>query len=328
MAVDFQKVLSGLSIKPKVILGTGGTTGSVGSIDKAAEDKTLKEGLDEIDNSLRPGDIKEYDLPDSLNQEKLKYDAPDDEQLKSQAEASLTEYYINSKGDIEKKAGASEKNLQEYLMNVQKNAEEKERNIAQLYDEAKSGVAGEALKRGLARSSIVLNQIEGLTKQQVESIEAVRNGVLDETAQIELNIAELKTEQESALRNLDITYASKLAMQIADLTDKRDEKMFEVQKYNNQIAEKEQKYIIDKLKAEQDLKLGEYDLIKKDIQTATSLDGEIDDYRQKVKYEYIMDYLSGLSKAEAIKLAEQSSDIKDGLNTYYYRRLINALEAR
>ena len=99
-------------------------------------------------------------------------------------------------------------------------------------------------------------------------------------------------------------------------------------KYNNELAKYEAEYNINRQKAEQDLTLGQHEIIKNKTVGKSDIEQELSKQKQEKKFEYILDYLGGMSKKDAISFAENSDIVKNSLDTYYYRKLLNAIEAR
>ena len=115
---------------------------------------------------------------------------------------------------------------------------------------------------------------------------------------------------------------------LPDLREERNDKIEEVKKYNNELAKYEAEYNINRQKAEQDLTLGQYELLKNKTTGINEIQQELNKQKHEQKFEYILDYLNNLSKKDALKFAENQAVIKDSLDTYYYRKLLNAIEAR
>ena len=223
---------------------------------------------------------------------------------------------------------SQKKDLSDYKQQLYDALNQKESVINDSYQQAKASSAAEALKRGLARSSIALSQGTVLDEKQAEQIANVRNSYIEQAAEIDYKLSDLETKKQSALADLDISYAAKLAIEIDELKNERSKKIEEVTKYNNELAKYEAEYNINRQKAEQDLTLGQYEIIKNKTVGKSDIEQELSKQKQEKKFEYILDYLGGMSKKDAISFAENSDIVKNSLDTYYYRKLLNAIEAR
>ena len=323
MAIDFKKLLQDITIKfqDKEPIYIAGNTKSVQNNSK------IKDELEKIDSQYTLPPVKDIKLP-QLELEKLEYKPLSDQEIEELAKNSLAEYYTKTSRAIEQDTQNQQKNLDDYKKELYDALSQKEQNIIESFDQAKKDVASQALKRGLARSSIALGMEKELDAQKAREIAQARNSYIEQAARIDYQIADLETKKQAALNDLDITYAAKLAIEIDDLKRERAEKIKEVQKYNNELAKYQAEYEIDRLKAEQDLTLGQYDILKKKTEGLDALEKELEAQKQQKKFEYILDYLSQMPKKEAIKTAETDPVIKNALDTYYYRKLLNALEAR
>ncbi|HEY8424202.1 MAG TPA: hypothetical protein VIL23_05560 [Clostridia bacterium] len=327
MAIDFQKLLKNLSDKISPTDNQPKITPIYSIKTTSDNDKALKEELDKIDRQFTLSPTHDIKLPE-LELERMEYRPLSDQEIEELAKSSLAEYYNKSSKAIEQDAINQQKNLEDYKKQLYDALVQKEQNITQSYDQAKKDVAAQALKRGLARSSIAVLMEKELDAQKAKEIAQARNSYIEQAAEIDYKIADLEAKKQAAMNDLDITYAAKLAIEINELKQEREQKIKEVQKYNNELAKLQAQYNIDKLKAEQDLTLGQYKILKNKTAGLAEIEQEIEKQKQQKKFEYLLDYLSGIPKKEAIKFAETNPVVKESLDTYYYRKLLNALEAR
>lgn len=118
------------------------------------------------------------------------------------------------------------------------------------YKSARENASSEALKRGLARSSVILNQLDGLTKAEllaIDDLNAKKNQSLNDVYE---EIQTLTSRLSDALGSLDAKQASELANGIRELTEKYEKKQEEVLEYNNKIRQEQAKFN-DKFNAEE-----------------------------------------------------------------------------
>jgi hypothetical protein len=329
MAIDFKKLLKDLAIK----ITTGANDKPIytpieAQKTSAGDDLALKDKLNQIDREYSISKIQDIKLPESADLQKLEYQPLSDSEIEELAKNSLAEYYNLTSRAIDQDAQSQKKDLDDYKKQLYEALAQKEQTIEQSFDQAKKDVASQALKRGLARSSIALAMEQEIDAQKARELAQARNSYIEQAAEIDYKIADLETKKQAAMNDLDITYAAKLAIQINDLKNERAEKIKEVQKYNNELAKYQAEYNIDRLKAEQDLTLGQYEILEKKTSGMAGIEKELEQQKQQKKFEYLLDYLSGMPKKEAIKEAENNPLIRQSLDTYYYRKLLNALEAR
>lgn len=329
MALNLDKIFSNLNLKvimDKVAKSKSNQTATESN--KNVNDQALSDALKNIDNKYDTSVNTDISLPEKAETQRLEYMPPTDEQIAEYAKNSLAEYYAKSLDAIESDNTSGVKALNDYKKQIAQNVADKENQINEAYEQARKSIEADTLKRGLARSSIAASQVQAINEKKAQTIVDERNKALDAIAQIDYEISELDRKKTNALNQLDITYAAKLAMEIGNLQTQRDNKIAEVTKYNNELAKYDAEYEIARQKAEQDLKLGEYKLMKERTLTKAEVESAIADIIMKEKFETIMGFLESMPKSEAIKYAETNDTIKNNLDTYYYRKLLNALEAR
>lgn len=115
----------------------------------------------------------------------------------------------------------------------------------------KTAAEKEALKRGLARSSIIMNKIEEFDKGKIDSAAKIQSGLAEKLNKIDYNIASLETAREKALADADMQYAADLTKKIKELETERQKNVNEALQYNNTVTEKEAKYAADQAAAQQ-----------------------------------------------------------------------------
>lgn len=325
MAINFSKLLKDLNTKTN--LQTSEKTAEK-PVKNLSESSGLEDELKKIDGQYTAGTIQDIDLPDSSGTKPLEYQPLTDSEIESLAKNSLAEYYTKSTKAIEQDLLSQKKDLKDYKQQLYDALAQKENVISQNFDEAKSSAAKDALKRGLARSSVALSMDQGLEQKKASELAQARNAYIEQAAEIDYKLNDLETKKQAALSDLDISYAAKLAIEIDDLKQERSKKIEEVHKYNNELAKYEAEYNINRQKAEQDLTLGQYEIIRNKTAGLNEIEQELEKQKQQKKFEYILDYLSGMTKKEAIDFAENNDLVKNSLDTYYYRKLLNAIEAR
>ena len=108
-----------------------------------------------------------------------------------------------------------------------------------MYSKLKQDASSDALKRGLARSSIVINVLDAFDKGYIEEINKINNEIQSKITSLEGQKSLLDEQRQSALNAFDINYALKLSSKIDDINKELYEQEQKVIEYNNQIAQKE-----------------------------------------------------------------------------------------
>ena len=231
--------------------------------------------------------------------------------IKEQAVALLSDYANTGKNSINEEYDAKVDSLSKQVDKQKSSEGERKKEIASYIDNAKQSVSDDALKRGLARSSIVINQLNAFDDKQIEEFKKIDEDIASSVAELESEIELLNQKKQNALNNFDITYAVKLNEKISQLTSEVQKYNDEVLEYNNKIAEQERAYY-DKLKSEQDDRNREvYEFLNE--YGGKMLDSRLNSY----KADYVISYLDSLSKQDALAILSDSEEIKSALGDDY-----------
>lgn len=291
------------------------------------QDKKKKELEDKIANINSKFDISEsssdVELPEELKLEKLTYEDKSKEEIEEEAKDSLATYYNNTKNSIYDDIQNKEN---EYLQNIdslKSDNESAKQQLSSYYDDVKQSASDDALKRGLARSSIVINKLEAFDKDKLDKYAELDKTLSNSINAINFELSALQDEQDKALSNFEIEYASKLNDKINDLTKELEDKKSEVIKYNNEIEEKEKEYEQKLASFSQELAESNNDKITDILEYATENGySSLDRFRTEALYYTISQYLSSLSKEDARYVLESSDAIKNSVPDSYYKKLL------
>ena len=164
-----------------------------------------------------------------------------------------------------------------------------------------------ATKRGLSRSSIVINKLDAFTADQLNNFNKLNEEYSSTINGINFELNSLESQKQKALNDFNIEYAYKLNEKISDLTDELNKKQAEVDKYNNEIAEVEAQYEIKyaqlKKEMEKNNKDQDYDLLKLITEYG---ENTINNFKISKSTEIINDYLKMLEKADAQKMLDEN----------------------
>ena len=164
------------------------------------------------------------DLGEGESYERIEYNAPTDEEIEAQAKSSLAGYEIAEKNAIENEITSL---FTKYGIDKQNNASSYENavnSIVNAYKNAIENASNDALKRGLARSSIAVNTIGALESEQAKAKSDATLAYEKNNAEIDSKISELEVKKQKAMDDFNVAYTAKLTQQINELKEKRDEK--------------------------------------------------------------------------------------------------------
>lgn len=282
------------------------------------KDRDARSVLEETLSSLGNISAEKVELP-AAEYERKTYDAPSDDEIAQLAESKLTEYKQLSEAAINSAAEEGAKAKQDAIENERKAAEQSSKETQAKYESAVQDFENDAIKRGVARSSIAVNNSAAIRSAGAEALSAAAAELESKVASLESEISQLEASRQKALDNFNITYAAKLTETINELAMGRDKKAAEVLEYNNKLTEKETDQAYDKALAESDLYSDALNQSAKEKELETNISSSA----YKAKYEAIESYLSSLPKADAKNAVLNDSIIRDNLSDYYYYKVYN-----
>ena len=237
--------------------------------------------------------------------ERLEYDAPTDEEIKSAAESDLSSWKYDSLTSIEDDAARRRQDAETARKDNERALYEAESEIGAEYDDAVRSFGSDMIKRGLARSSVAAAGSAELEESRAAAISDARGAAAEEEARIDEEIKALEADRERALQSFDIEYAVKLTEKIAERTEEREKRQQEVTEYNNKLTEQERKELADSGSGGSSAKVPD------SLVSAYNLE----------KYETVRKYLSGLDADEARVRVRNDPVVRDALTDYYYYKL-------
>lgn len=255
--------------------------------------------------------------------EKMEYNAPSAEEVKSQAVNSLNEYKTSNIDAINEKYDSKISGIDEKVESATKTIQGEKEELESLYGSLKQNASNEAQKRGLQRSSIIVNQLEAFDRDKLNQYLKLNEEYKTTISGLSSEKEILESQKNSALSSFDITYAIKLQDKIESINKEIEEKEQEVLKYNNEIAEKEAEY-----KKEYEESANE--LIRQDrLDTTNLLEymskyglSALDNLKALEKYKIVEEAFSNLTKEEALSEIQNNSKIKEQLGKYYDKLIL------
>lgn len=306
-------------------------------INKALEDeKNILGELSALDKEYRDSLPKEEEIdiealfPSSLGLKEITYKADSDEDIAKRAEIENSLYKQQAVNSLENKI-QSQKNA--YDVNRQKaesSLQEGYEKLKELYDSLRQRAENDALKRGLARSSIATNKLGALDSARIEGAAELRASYNSAIADIDGKIAALEVDKENALQDLDIKYATELQDRIAELKKERDKTASEYEKYNNDVRKQNFEYgvkrqeDVDKYLAEREKEKREKQIAQEEYEKKYGYSGAKQENYAK-RYQIASDFYSALDPEIAADALAASPNMKYYLGVYY-DRLLKALK--
>lgn len=286
--------------------------------EKNKKSKTIMQQFEDVDNKYNTLTSSDG----NLNLERLEYSKPSDDEIKNKAESSLFDYKNSKISSINDNFETKTENIDQSIEKIKKSEEKDKEEIYQTYQGLKQDAKDDAVKRGLARSSIIVNTLSNYDNGMVNTLLEKSNEVSAKIARYENERNLLEEQKKNALSSFDIEYAVKLQEKIDEINSDILAREEEVKKYNNEISELEAKW-----KKEQ-----EDDNFDKTTELA-KLMGEygtavFDVLKQNEKYAIAREHLNSMTKDEALIEFKNNSAYYTNLGKYNYNKLLDELNAR
>ena len=194
----------------------------------------LLERLQQIDRDTGLRSFGSYEGQE-LNLERKQAGEWDEERAREIAENKFGQTAITERQNIEDNAVAEARALERTKASVTEQNEHNKQTLTDLFSARKDAASADAVNRGLARSSIIINQIEAFDKGKIEEINKLNIELSRAFAEIEGSLHMLEAQKESALRNFDLSHAVRINQKIDELEKEHARKVEEVLRYNNEI---------------------------------------------------------------------------------------------
>lgn len=295
---------------------------------KTKSDSDLEKLFSDVDAKYDSSSINKSDYEKTLDLQKQEYVGLTDEEIKKQAEDSLNDYSTATKDSIENDYTENKEALNSDLENLQKTTEKSKESLQTAYEQVKVNAENDAIKRGLARSSIIVNKLAKFDSSMLSEFADIEKDYLETTNKLTSQKNLLEVQKQNALDSFDITYAVKLSEKISSITEELQEKEREVIEYNNKVEQLEKEYEADMLKQyasdSSQVKSDNLDyleFINKYGETG------INTLKAKEKYDIAYSYLMSMSKDDAINELSNNSIYQQQLLSNY-STLLAKMQAR
>lgn len=250
--------------------------------------------------------------------ETVEYTPPSDEYLAQSAESSLKDYRDGSIDRIKENSRKETEELQALRGTYEGNMQKQNDELAGSYDAAVRAVENDAIKRGLARSSVAAvnrGEVESeYLKRRADITDAYYASITD----LDKRISDADGKLRAALDDFNLTYATKLDQTIKELKAERDKKIQEVTKYNNEVRAKQA--ALDESRARAESTLTDQ-AAKREKNSLSSASLEYRNALYKTIYEKMDELLSQMEPVDAKRELLNHTYYKEHLSDYYYAML-------
>lgn len=303
------------------------------------ESKQIEEKTQGISNVLRKfkeidekfdllPSVKKEDYEKKLELKKQEFTPLSEDEVVSQAQNSLHEFKDASLKQIENDYALNKEKLENQEKVLQEGAQEAKENLSNTVDKLKTDASNDAIKRGLARSSIIVNKLASYDAALITEFAKIEKDYMETTQKLAASKSLLEVQRQNALDSFDIAYAVKVSQKINDINEKLADKEREVIEYNNKLIQIEQEYEAEmlekynKARKEQNEQVMDYaDFVQKGGDMAVQV------LKLEEKFKAAQDYLMSLPKEEALKQLFENEVFKTELKSKY-QTLLNQINAR
>lgn len=277
---------------------------------------SMFEGVDKKFDLSQTVNKEDYDK--TLNLERKGINKKTDDEIAALAEGELFDYKTSSQTSIENNYEKNTQKIGESLEALEKNTNASKQNLEVALEDVKEKASNDAIKRGLARSSIIVNKLANFDKAYLNEFANIEKNFLQTQTKLNNEMSLLQVQKQNALDAFDIAYAVKLSEKINTINEKLLKQEQDVIEYNNKLEQIEKEF---ETKNQEARRKAELEAQKANMNYAdfVTKNGEyaLDALKEKEKYQIAKSYFDSLSKPEALFELENNSYFKNQLKSYY-----------
>lgn len=284
--------------------------------ESTSKTKSVLDKFNDIDKKYSTGNK----VDSKISLEKISYKAPTQDEVLKKAENSLSDYKTTKQDAINDDYNLQNQQIDQNINSIKKDQKEQQTEIKDTYSKVKENASNDAIKRGLARSSIIVNKLENYDNKMLNDLAVLSSQTSEKINSLNTQKNTLELEKNYALKSFDIEYAIKLQEKIDSLNEDISKNEQSVIKYNNEIAEIEAKWNkeVEKENNEREMDMANF-IAKYGIY-------EVNAIKQNEKYQVAKEYLNTLDKQSALLELENNSAYKSNLGETLYAKLLKELK--
>lgn len=163
-----------------------------------------------------------------------------DKEIEMQANKKVEDKYKLKENSLQTKKNAQVNNLELENQKLQDSVQTKKDEIENAYSNLEEKVNSNAIKRGIARSSIVSEQVKNLNVEKIRDLLGVDEDVASKIKENSDKISSLESDYVQAVNELSINKAIEISDIIEKLKKEQNSQLEKVIKYNNDIKKQQQ----------------------------------------------------------------------------------------
>ncbi|MCL2860807.1 MAG: hypothetical protein FWE22_00125 [Firmicutes bacterium] len=263
---------------------------------------------------MRQNQIERPVLPQSSSFERWSLNEQTDDQLRQRVNDEWAGYFNHNIVAIENNINNLYNQFRNDQTLAQRSADERRAAVEHEYGIARENVANDSLRRGLARSSIAVNQQAALSNAAAEQRTGISNELIERLAGLDAEIHSLEGMRQSAVDNFNIAFAARITKELNRLKGERDAFNRDAIRFNNQMSQQERDNQMQNIMNESRLH-GER---LSHMQQEADLNMQTN-FREN--YLKIRQYLAGMSRRDARDALANDPLFRMHLNSYFFYRL-------
>lgn len=286
---------------------------------KAKDYDNLEELFKQVDKKYdMSAVVNQEDYQKTLDLERKNTPTKTQEEVLNQAQNQLSDYKTTQEKAIQNDYDKNKERVESQLENLSQSSEESKQALESALNKTKISASNDAIKRGLARSSIIVNKLASYDQTYLNEFANIEKNFLQTQNKLNNEKSLLEVQRQNAIDAFDISYAVSLSEKVNAINEKLFKQEQEIIEYNNKLEEIEKEF---ELKQTEKLNKAQADAAKQNQDYAKLISSggglQIESTKEKEKFDIAFDYLSTLPKAQALYELQNNSYFEKHLKLQY-----------
>lgn len=279
----------------------------------------LKIRLRDIDDKYSLDYVEpKLDMPESLNLQKLEYTPKTEEELLAIAEQAVAVVIISKLRGVERTYSSQLKSLSLKLDKLNVTLEQKILARSEQYAARRKEIQRKLINNGLVFSSVGDKYYNLANEEFMSDTSKITDEVNAERSLINQEETNAEALYREACASLEEEKQARIAEKLQKLLDEEEKLRISIEKYNNSLEEKEQKYQASRARAYESAQRAAYNRVYNNAKLYLQM-GETG-YRQLIMYEkyaVCQDVFYPLRREEANTILQFDAFLINSLGKYY-----------
>ncbi len=258
------------------------------------------------------------DMPDSLNLVKLVFEPKTPEQLNEIAEQAVAVVMLSKQRSVERSYSSSIKSISLQKSQLNSRTEAKSRAALADFNNEKASIERKVIDNGLYFSNVANRYNAEANKRYNENMMSILSESSAENELLARKEADAEALYNESVALLEEERTARIGEKLQKLADSEEKERLAIEKYNNSLEEKEQRYQYSKAKAYEAAFRAQQNKALQNAKIYAEL-GEVGyrDLIEKEKYAVCTDGCAALTRSEGNAIISFDSFFKSSLGNYY-----------